>query len=109
MTATDHPNEVPSQTEVESPTDLARLLARLLDDRPSWRSLAACRGMDPELFFPGRGEDLAPIRAVCRSCPVAGPCLEDGMYEKQGVWGGLSERERRGLRPSRRGRRPLAA
>src|SRR4051794_35218265 len=67
-----------------------------------WRQLAACRGMDPELFFPGRGEATKPIRAVCDGCPVRVECAEDGMTEKYGVWGGLTERQRRRLRVQRR-------
>ena len=65
-----------------------------------WRPLAACRGLDPELFFTRKGESTAEAKAVCDSCPVEGPCLVAALEagEKFGVWGGLSERERRRLR-----------
>jgi hypothetical protein len=41
-----------------------------------WRELAACRGIDPEVFFPGRGETAGPARRVCAACPVRQSCLE---------------------------------
>jgi WhiB family redox-sensing transcriptional regulator len=66
----------------------------------SWLDDAACRGMDAELFFPGRGEPSAAAKAVCRPCPVRFDCLSYALNngEKHGIWGGLSERERRRLR-----------
>jgi hypothetical protein len=51
--------------------------------------------MDTEYFFPGRGQDLRAIKRVCSECPVSDECLEEGMAQKFGVWGGLSEHERR--------------
>ncbi|MCD2195794.1 WhiB family transcriptional regulator [Actinomycetospora endophytica] len=70
-----------------------------------WRTLAACRDEDPELFFPvGTGEasraDVAAAKAVCRGCPVVSPCLAWALASGQdaGVWGGTSEGERRALR-----------
>jgi len=65
-----------------------------------WHNRAACRGMDPEIFFPARGEPQGKARAVCAVCPVREECgafaLANG--EKYGIWGGMSERERRKLR-----------
>ena len=74
-------------------TDLLPQTSRIDD----WRSAAACRGADPALFFPVRGEPVAPARAVCGSCPVADPCLHDALErgERWGVWGGQTELERR--------------
>jgi WhiB family transcriptional regulator, redox-sensing transcriptional regulator len=62
-----------------------------------WMESAECRGMDPELFHPTRGEVSGHIKAVCRECPVIHPCREMGIDDPSlhGVWGGLSERERR--------------
>ncbi|MHB2022493.1 MAG: WhiB family transcriptional regulator [Mycobacteriales bacterium] len=75
-----------------------------------WRDEAACRDEDPELFFPvgSTGPALAQIRqakAVCSRCAVIEPCLSWALESGQesGVWGGLSEDERRLLR--RRGAR----
>ena len=65
-----------------------------------WRELAACRGTDLEVFFPGRGETAGPARRVCARCPVREPCLDYAITNRivHGVWGGLTERERRALR-----------
>lgn len=70
-----------------------------------WRSKAACRDEDPELFFPigDTGPALVQIeeaKQVCRTCPVAVECLEWALETAQeaGVWGGTSEDERRLMR-----------
>ena len=65
-----------------------------------WRELAACRGADLDLFFPDRGESAEPARRVCARCPVREPCLDYAISNRitHGVWGGLTERERRALR-----------
>lgn len=70
---------------------------------PRWRERAACRGCDPDLFFPARrGDNIPPeVRAVCGACPVRKECLAEGMDERFGVWGGVSERGRRRLRATR--------
>jgi len=70
-----------------------------------WRDRAACLDVDPELFFPigNTGPALAQIeeaKAVCRTCPVIDTCLNWAIETGQdsGVWGGLSEDERRALK-----------
>lgn len=70
-----------------------------------WRHRAACREEDPELFFPigNTGPALLQIeeaKAVCRRCPVREECLQFALETGQdaGVWGGLSEDERRALK-----------
>jgi len=65
-----------------------------------WRELAACRGTHLEVFFPGRGETAGPARQVCAACPVRQPCLDYAITNRitHGIWGGLTERERRALR-----------
>lgn len=74
----------------------------------TWREKAACRGEDPELFFPigttGRALDQIELaKSVCRDCDVTAHCLEESLKnnEDAGVWGGMSEDERRTLRRSR--------
>ena len=65
-----------------------------------WRELAACRGADLSLFFPERGESAESARRVCARCPVREPCLDYAVTNRitSGVWGGLTERERRAPR-----------
>lgn len=65
---------------------------------PYWRARAACRGMGPDLFYPERGAPSAESKAVCVDCPVRRECSEQGVDERFGVWGGLSERQRRAAR-----------
>lgn len=73
-----------------------------LPQRPGWQKLAACRGLDPELFFPTRGDSVPPeVKETCASCPVRADCLEFGLWERQGIWGGESDRGRRRLRKRR--------
>ena len=66
----------------------------------AWVAQAACAGMDAELFFPDQGQSAAEAKAVCRGCPVRFECREHAMRngERFGVWGGLSERDRRRMR-----------
>lgn len=79
-----------------------------------WRQHAACVGKDPELFFPvgvtGPAlEQAERAKAVCRGCAVADECLQWALETNQdaGVWGGMTEEERRRLRHSQR--RPRTA
>src|ERR1700723_4318498 len=78
--------------------DLPRLCL-VADEAEAWRAKANCRGVDPELFYPERGASLREAKEVCRGCVVREDCLEYAMAngEKFGIWGGLSERERRRL------------
>jgi WhiB family transcriptional regulator, redox-sensing transcriptional regulator len=64
-----------------------------------WRRQAACRGTDLDLFYPERGQTAEPARQVCAACPVRQPCLEYALSNRitHGIWGGLTERERRPL------------
>ena len=69
----------------------------------SWQTKANCMGVDPDLFFPERGASTREAKEVCRGCVVREDCLEYALAngEKFGIWGGLSERERRRLRRQR--------
>lgn len=63
----------------------------------TWHAEANCLGVDAEVFFPERG-DMAAFRtavAICQGCPVTEQCLEENAYEKDGVYGGMSGRQRR--------------
>lgn len=72
----------------------------------SWNSVAACRGLDIAIFFPDPEADHEAARAksVCSACAVQGTCLELALdrREKNGVWGGCTERERRRIIRHRR-------
>jgi WhiB family redox-sensing transcriptional regulator len=71
------------------------------EEVPSWRQRAACRDLDPEIWFPvgtGAVPQMIAERAknVCRVCPVRTDCLDYSIDkgEKFGIWGGLDEDER---------------
>jgi WhiB family redox-sensing transcriptional regulator len=63
-----------------------------------WRLRAACRGCPPDLWYPKRGEWSEVAVAVCRRCPVRVECLDAGIGERWGIWGGVPERMRRRIR-----------
>ena len=69
----------------------------------AWQARANCMGVDPELFFPERGSSTREAKEVCRGCVVRMECLEFAIAnsEKFGIWGGMSERERRRVRRAR--------
>ena len=67
-----------------------------------WRSAAACQATDPDLFFPvsGSGKSLEQVeraKAICAACPVRQDCLAFALRigQADGIWGGLTEEERR--------------
>jgi WhiB family redox-sensing transcriptional regulator len=72
-------------------------------ERPEWMLFAACRAIDPsevDRFFPSSGGSVAAAREFCERCPVQAEC---GRYAidnrvRHGVWGGMSERDRRRAR-----------
>lgn len=71
-----------------------------------WRAAAACRGLDPLIFYPVTDDDTEaePAKSVCAQCSVREACLEHalGSREKEGIWGGATERERRRIIRQRR-------
>ena len=77
----------------------------------NWWDEANCLGVDPDLFFPERGASTREAKAVCRGCVVMDECLEYALQnsEKFGIWGGMSERERRRVRRQRALTRRAAA
>ena len=66
----------------------------------SWREDALCAETDPEAFFPEKGGSTREAKRVCVGCDVRTECLEYALSndERFGIWGGLSERERRKLK-----------
>jgi WhiB family transcriptional regulator, redox-sensing transcriptional regulator len=74
------------------------------DPEESWRADALCAETDPEAFFPEKGGSTREAKRVCVGCAVRSECLEFALDndERFGIWGGLSERERRRVRLARR-------
>lgn len=64
----------------------------------NWRLSANCRNVDPDSLFV-KGAKQRDARSICRACPVLTQCLAQALNEKleYGVWGGLTERERRAM------------
>jgi WhiB family transcriptional regulator, redox-sensing transcriptional regulator len=67
--------------------------------KSTWRQRSACQGLDPEIFYPQTDEEAEEAKAICGICPVRQMCLEHALAfrERDGVWGGFTERERRRL------------
>jgi WhiB family redox-sensing transcriptional regulator len=67
--------------------------------QPDW-TLAACRGCDPNLWHPSKGEDQRPAKQICARCPIREGCAAYaiGAQETFGIWGGMAECERKQVR-----------
>jgi len=72
--------------------------------KATWRQRAACQGLDPDIFYPTSEDDAEEAKAICAGCAVRQLCLEYALShrERDGVWGGLTDRERRRLIRQRR-------
>jgi WhiB family transcriptional regulator, redox-sensing transcriptional regulator len=101
----------PAEPRRLSPAEAAVLVAVGIDldviqdelDSPvakGWWKDGGCEGMDPDLFFPERGASTKEAKAACGRCSVQHACLIESlqMGDKHGIWGGMSERERRRVR-----------
>ena len=97
MTAADHP--ITSWLMAANEPDPWQYVAAL-SRRPLWQADAACRGIGPAVFFPGKGQSHATARALCATCPVADECRAYATANSEilGVWGGTSTQERMLLR-----------
>ena len=71
-------------------------------EETGWTERALCAQTDPEAFFPEKGGSTREAKKVCLACDVRAECLEYALAhdERFGIWGGLSERERRRLKKS---------
>ena len=80
----------------EQTTKIDVLAPPILEERP-WAVFAACRDADPDVFFSTNRRDEERAVAICSTCPVSEDCLEHALSarERFGVWGGLTEKERR--------------
>lgn len=83
-------------------TDFDPMADDYLDDEGQlgWQERALCAQTDPEAFFPEKGGSTREAKSVCAACDVRAECLEYALTndERFGIWGGLSERERRKLK-----------
>ena len=81
-------------------------MSNQLDEAWIWRLEAACRGMDTNIFFPSKGKPANAAKVVCARCLVAAECLDFAMandqYDGDGIYGGLTPRQRRARRPAYR-------
>jgi WhiB family redox-sensing transcriptional regulator len=89
--------------EMSEPIYLAALGASADTDESgllAWQEQALCAQTDPEAFFPEKGGSTREAKRICVGCGVKGECLEYALEqdERFGIWGGLSERERRRLK-----------
>ncbi|GAA3784250.1 WhiB family transcriptional regulator [Micrococcus endophyticus] len=82
---------------------IAGLVTEPVEGELAWQVDALCAQTDPEAFFPEKGGSTRDAKRVCEACVVKDQCLEYAMEndERFGIWGGLSERERRRLRRAR--------
>lgn len=69
----------------------------------AWQWDALCAQTDPDSFFPEKGGSTREAKRICEDCPVRAECLEYALErdERFGIWGGLSDRERRALKQAR--------
>ncbi len=83
-------------------SEILRLVANEEVDEMGWQEKALCAQTDPEAFFPEKGGSTREAKKVCLSCEVRSECLDYALKndERFGIWGGLSERERRRIRRS---------
>jgi len=82
---------------------MLNLLTLIEDDNDgllAWQDRALCAQTDPEAFFPEKGGSTREAKRVCAKCEVREDCLEFALQhdERFGIWGGMSERDRRRLR-----------
>lgn len=88
-------------TELSSGLDGADLASVFgLPDEQSWQERSLCAQTDPEAFFPEKGGSTREAKKICTGCEVRAECLEYALAndERFGIWGGMSERERRRLK-----------
>jgi WhiB family redox-sensing transcriptional regulator len=87
---------VPGLHSVQTGTDL------LNGEEADWHERALCAQTDPEAFFPEKGGSTREAKKICTGCEVRSECLSYALAndERFGIWGGLSERERRRLKRS---------
>jgi WhiB family redox-sensing transcriptional regulator len=98
----DPPMELRTADTITQPVWIGLPFRQDFDDEGElgWQTDALCAQTDPEAFFPEKGGSTRDAKKVCGACNVRSQCLEYALAndERFGIWGGLSERERRRLR-----------
>ena len=91
------PSDASSRVELASVHDIFSVAQ---EGPHAWQDKALCAQTDPEAFFPEKGGSTREAKKVCSSCEVRAECLDYALAhdERFGIWGGLSERERRKLK-----------
>ena len=96
------PFETPRRPQLSLVPDRPELdaIAPLTPDDELWQEKALCAQTDPEAFFPEKGGSTREAKRICQGCEVRDACLDYALAhdERFGIWGGLSERERRRLK-----------
>jgi WhiB family transcriptional regulator, redox-sensing transcriptional regulator len=90
----------PQLSLVPDPIEGAPALPALTPEDDLWQEKALCAQTDPEAFFPEKGGSTREAKRICQGCEVRDACLDYALAndERFGIWGGLSERERRRLK-----------
>jgi WhiB family redox-sensing transcriptional regulator len=91
----------PQLSLVPTPVEVAPTIpAMLTPEDDLWQEKALCAQTDPEAFFPEKGGSTREAKRICQGCEVRDACLDYALAhdERFGIWGGLSERERRRLK-----------
>ena len=104
--STPHTNTGPAQSVVAGRPQLSvvpdqiELEPAIEDEDEQWQERALCAQTDPEAFFPEKGGSTREAKRICLGCDVKDRCLDYALAhdERFGIWGGLSERERRRLK-----------
>jgi WhiB family redox-sensing transcriptional regulator len=94
----DDPVDDPDTTEQDTLASVIDLgFGDLLGEAMEWQERALCAQTDPEAFFPEKGGSTREAKRICSGCEVRAECLEYALEndERFGIWGGMSERERR--------------
>lgn len=94
------PSDARSRADAGNATVLPMFGGPEDDGLMGWQERALCAQTDPEAFFPEKGGSTREAKKVCSGCEVRTECLEYALAndERFGIWGGLSERERRKLK-----------
>jgi WhiB family redox-sensing transcriptional regulator len=103
--STPHTNTGPVQSVADGRPQLSVVpvpteLEPTIDEDEQWQERALCAQTDPEAFFPEKGGSTREAKRICLGCEVRDECLDYALAhdERFGIWGGLSERERRRLK-----------